>query len=386
MVVNQIYSFLNTIAPMMWGHDYVDTIDTTGLIDYGNHVLSSSTDIDKFCGALVDRIGKTVIRNLDLDINYPNLMVNDFTFGATLQKISVDPLEASAAGRWDIADVSFVPTLFKIDIPTVHQELFSGIDTWNVDVTIPDKILRTAFTSAEAMGAFIDAIMSAMRDTMVLHINYMNRIAVNTAIAKKINEGDNVIHLLTDYGDATLTPDTALQTPAFLKYMWKQMVDYINYLSEPSVGFNANGRVRATRRDNMHVFLNSQVENAYKAYLESDTFNMEEIRLPLFQRVISWQGAYGNTTPGVTNALPDFQSATTIDNTIDNTTTPATTVTQDYVIAAFFDRQAVFTTIKDLRTSTDRNNRDEYTNFSEKADIGYCVDTDNENGIVFVLD
>ena len=74
MVVNQVYSFLNTIAPMMWGHDYVDTIDTTGLIDYGNHVLNSATDIDKFCSALVDRIGKTVIRNLDLDINYPNLI------------------------------------------------------------------------------------------------------------------------------------------------------------------------------------------------------------------------------------------------------------------------------------------------------------------------
>lgn len=371
---------------MMWGHDYVDTIDTTGLIDYGNHVLNSATDIDKFCSALVDRIGKTVIRNLDLDINYPNLMVNDFTFGATLQKISVDPLEASAAARWDIANPNFTPTLFKIDIPTVHQELFSGVDTWNVDVTIPDRILRTAFTSAEAMGSFIDAIMSAMRDTMVLHINYMNRVALNTAIAKKISEGDNVIHLLTDFGDQTLTANTALQTPAFLKYMWKTMVAYIDYMSEPCVAFNANGRVRATRRDNMHIFLNNQVEAAYKAYLESDTFNMEEIKLPLYQRVISWQGAFGDTTPGTTNALPDFASATTIDNTIDSTTTPATTVTQNYVIAAFFDRQAVFTTIKDLRTSTDRNNRDEYTNFSEKADIGYCVDTDNENGLVFVLD
>lgn len=382
MTVNQVYSFINTITPMFSGRDSVDVIDTTGLIDYGNHVMSSATDLDKFVGALVDRIGKTIIRNLDLDINYPNLLVNDFTFGATLQKISVDPMEASEAARWNIADPQFVPTLFKVDIPTVHQELFSGIDTWNIDVTIPDKILRTAFQSAEAMGAFLDAIITAMHDSMVLQINYMNRIAVNTAIANKINDGDNVIHLLTDYGDATLTPDTALKTPAFLKYMWKQMIDYIAFLAEPTQLFNSNHRMRATTRDNMHVFLINQVENAYKAYLESDTFNMEEIKLPMFQRVLSWQGIVGDDGQGNVNKLPDFQSCTTINNTI----AQGTTINTDYVIAAFFDRQAVFTTIKDLRTSTDRNNRDEYTNYTEKADIGYCVDTDNENGIVFVLD
>lgn len=382
MTVNQVYQFINTISPQMLGSDSVKVIDTRGLVDYGNHVMSSATDLDKFVGALVDRIGKTIIRTLDLDINYPNLLVNDFTFGATLQKISVDPMEASAAGRWDIADPQFTPTLFKVDIPTVHQELFSGIDTWNVDVTIPDKIMRTAFQSAEAMGAFLDAIITAMHDSMVLQINYMNRIALNTAIANKIHDGDNAIHLLTEYGDSTLTAETAIKNEGFLKFMWSRMMELMDYMSEPTTKFNANHRVRSTKRDNMHVFLISQIEHAYKAYLTNDSYHWEQIALPLYQKVLSWQGTTGDDGQGNVNALPDFAASSTINNTIAD----STTVSADYVIAAFFDRQAVFTTIKDLRTSTDRNNRDEYTNYSEKADIGYCVDTDNENGVVFILD
>ena len=391
MKVTQVYEFLNDVSRQFQGSDCVRAIDTVGLQALGDTVLSSASDTDKFLGVLVDRIGKTIVRTLDLDINYPNLMMENFEFGAVLQKISVDPMDATEAARWDIAGDEFSPTLFKVDIPSARQTLFDGIQTWNVDVTIPDKLLRTAFTSAEKMGSFLDAIISAMRDSMTLKINYVNRITLNTAIAIKVGEDKNVHHLLTEYGDVSLTdPEEAMRTPAFLKFMWKTMMDEIDYMGEPTTLYNYDGCVRATRRDNMHIFLNSQVETAYKAYLESDTFNMEEIKLPLYQKVLSWQGFVGQHNEGtsedpewVKNTMPDFQSATTICNEYN---TEVGTINKDYIIGAFFDRMALGTTIYDVRTSTDRNNRDEYTNYTSKCDIGQFIDTDHENGVIFMLD
>ena len=82
MKVNQIYTLVNSIAKQMWGEDAITATDLTGLISMGKAVISSTTDRDCFLNVLVDRIGKTVIRTLDLELDFPNLLVNDFEWVA----------------------------------------------------------------------------------------------------------------------------------------------------------------------------------------------------------------------------------------------------------------------------------------------------------------
>ena len=127
MKVTQVYSLMNDIAQQAWGEDAIAVQDLTGLISLGNKTLSSSTDIDNFLKVLVDRIGRTVIRNLDLEINYPNIVRDGFEFGAVLQKISVQPLGAEAATQWDVGSAGYTPDQFRIRKANVVQSLFSDV-------------------------------------------------------------------------------------------------------------------------------------------------------------------------------------------------------------------------------------------------------------------
>lgn len=385
MKVTQVYSLMNDIAQQAWGEDAIAVQDLTGLISLGNKTLSSSTDIDNFLKVLVDRIGRTVIRNLDLEINYPNIVRDGFEFGAVLQKISVQPLGAEAATQWDVGSAGYTPDQFRIRKANVVQSLFSDVNTWMFMVTVPDVQFKSAFTSAEAMGAFIEAIINSLTESMTMSLNNANITCVNNFIGEKIHAGNNLVHLLTEYNAIAPTPITAanaIYDKGFLRFMGKRISDYIRYLNEPSVRFNEDNLVRRTARDNMHVFLIDEVASAFSTYLESDTFNYQLLdRLPLYQPVTAWQSAFADDGQGAPEAMPDFATATTINIK----TTSGDAVNQNYVVCCLADREALGTTIYDLNTATDRNNMDRYTNYSESATIGYFNDL-SENGIVFVID
>ena len=60
MKVNQIYSLLNDINKEMWGETALKVNNLAGIISMGETIVGDGTDTDKFLGALVDRIGKTI--------------------------------------------------------------------------------------------------------------------------------------------------------------------------------------------------------------------------------------------------------------------------------------------------------------------------------------
>ena len=152
MKINQIYTLINSVARQMWGADAITVTDLTGLISMGKSVINSSTDRDLFLNTLVDRIGKTVIRTLDLELDFPNLMVNDFEWGAIIQKINVQPVMAKANKSVQITEEGFTPNQFDVDVVEVSQTFFTDADTWEFDYTIPDKLLNSAFTSEAGLA------------------------------------------------------------------------------------------------------------------------------------------------------------------------------------------------------------------------------------------
>ena len=178
MNVNQIYSVLNQINAEMYGDSAFEVVDLAGFVSLGDTVLANVQSKDKFLNTLYDRIAKTVIRNLDLEIEYPSIMRDTIEYGAIIQKLSVNPRDAKTrvdwvVGGYDAGDVA--SAMFSIDKPTVRQKFFSGINAWEIDTTIPDNLFKTAFTSPESMGAFITAIMQATEDSVIMSINNTNR-------------------------------------------------------------------------------------------------------------------------------------------------------------------------------------------------------------------
>ena len=92
--INNIQDFVNSVTKQAYGETAVTATDLTGLISLGNTVLSSTDSVDKYTGALVDRIGKTIISNRKYNSPENGILMDAFSFGAIMQKIYVAPLDA----------------------------------------------------------------------------------------------------------------------------------------------------------------------------------------------------------------------------------------------------------------------------------------------------
>lgn len=384
MNVNQIYSLLNDINKQMFGEDAIDVHDLSGIISLGTNVIGNAFGTDKFLNTLVDRIGKTVIRTLDLELEFPSLFMNEFEFGAVLMKISTQPFASLENAAWNVGDMGFTPTFADVVKPTITVKYFTDAVTWKYQVTIPDDMLSTAFTSEGQMSNFITAIISAMTDSMTMSINNMSRTAINNFMAEKIKLQQNAINLLDEYltifPSATVDQTTALHDKEFVKFASAYIKKYIKYLEEPSVLYNVDGNVRVTDRDNMHILMLTDFASALDIYL-SDTFHDDLVRLPGFTEVSHWQANKGATT------INDFETNSSIK------VTPAseagqlspTDVEQSGIICLLADRQAIAVGLNKRHSGSWYNSIDQYENISSSATISYYNDL-GENGVIFYIE
>lgn len=377
MNVNQVYGIVNSIVSQMNGTTALAVTDFTGLISTGKSIISSDTEKDKFLNVLADRIGKTVIRTLDMSAEFPKLLMEDFEFGAILQKINVRLFPAKRNTSWDIGANNYTPDQFAINKPTVTQTFFTDADTWSYDVTIPDTMLKTAFTSAEAMASFLTGIMDALEKSMTEGINAMSHVCITNFIGEKIHANNAVVNLLAEYeaktGDTTLTATTCKYNERFLKFASMLIDNYIGYLEKPKTIFNTVGEKRATFRDNMHVMLLNDFVNASKVFMSASTWHNDLVALPNYVGVDCWM-ACSDGTDGVVDA----------NDAINITTTSGDTVEQAGIVGLLADRQAIAVGLSDKYTATDRNNHDRYTNYTSGATMQYINDL-SENGVVFII-
>lgn len=388
MNVKQIYSVLNQINKEMYGDSAFEVINLSDFVSLGDSVLANVQSRDKFINTLYDRIAKTVIRNLDLELEYPSIMRDTIDYGAIIQKLSVNPRDAKTRVDWNVGtmDASDVASaMFSIDKPSVRQKFFSGINAWEIDTTIPDNLFKTAFTSPENMGAFMSAIMQATEDSVIMSINNTNRFAVNNFIGEKIHSGQNVIHLITEYGDATLDSiDKAIVDKGFLRFASKKIADVIRYMNVPTALYNEEGAIRRTARDNMHVILNGDFASATKTYLESDTFHNELVSLPFYTETACWQ-ALGSTADSETSRSYTAPNLSYTSGLAIKIASDGTEVSKAGIIGVIADREAIATTVFERETTADRLNRMSLTQRTDKVNIGYLNDL-SENGCVFVMD
>lgn len=388
MVVNQIYGLVNNVNEQLWGEDVLAVHDLRGLIALGDTVFSSNDNRDLYLGALFDRVGKTILRNLDLEVEFPAFMRNEFEWGSLLQKINIMPNSAQSSESWNISDANFTPNQFKIDKPTVVSRLFSGINTWEYDVTIPDVLFKSAFTSAEAFGAFIDGIMSALSDSLTLAINNMAHMSLVNLVAEKANANNACFDVLALYNDTLTTPISraqALVDKEFWRFFGMFVRNQIKYMEQPSKLFNigtgnSDPFLRVTARDNMHVLASADAMSYMSSYLYAQDFNYRFDEMPLYKEWVSLQA---QTITGATTN-PSFESNTSINVKPSSGGENATAVEMSGIAVILADRQAIGTFYEDFYTATDRNNRNRYTNYTSQANVGYFNDLSENVCVIYI--
>ena len=374
--VIQIYSIMNDVGKQTLGEKAVTVVDTQSFTSLGEKVLKSDTDTENFLNKLTDRIAKTVyaVRNY-LGIN-KNLMREPFDYGVIVQKIHVEMPEAKENNAWKIGEQGYTPTYAPVIKPTVSQKLFNKLSTWEIDVTIPDFMLKTAFLNESSMATFIDAIFTAMNNAMVMCVdNNANLIRANF-IGNKIHSAEptQAINLLKDYNtltNANLTVASCLRDVDFLKWATMQISLWTKRMRVMSKLFNEDKNSKFTSEEYLVLDVLQDFASSTATFLQSDTYHKELVALPMYNEVPYWQGS------GETFAFADTSK---ISVKIDGTTE----VTQGGIIAVAYDYNAIGTTINEPRSTTERNNKDEYTNYYNKATIG-CFNDLGENGIVFYI-
>lgn len=382
--VNQLYAVLNSVAAQALGSAAVAVTDTRSMVALGDAVLSSGDNKDAFVGVLMDRIGRTIVsmRAYNPDGIDP-LIKKPFEYGCVLQKIYVDLEDANANNEWNIGDSDhYTPSFAPVFKPDVRQKLFNGINTWEYDWTVPDNILKTAFISEENMSAFFAAQAMAMDNSLKLSLENAGNMVRATGAAYHIeNAGATAINLLAEYltihQSSTLTADTCLFDKDFLRYAAMRILNVTKYMRRMSRIWNLEGFARHTEKDLAIVTLLQDFDAAETMYLQSDTFHDELVALEGYNVVPYWQGA------GTSSTAYTFDELSAIKVKIKDGAS-SKDVSQTGVVAIVHDVEALGTTLYEIEQSTQRNNKDRYTDYFTHANIGYFFDP-SENMVVFYI-
>lgn len=377
--VTQLYTVLNAVAAQALGTAAVTVTDTTSMVALGDAVLSSATNKDAFVNVLMDRIGRTIVsmRAYEVAENNP-LIRKPFDYGCVLQKIYVDLEDANPNNEWNIGSNEYVPSYAPVYKPDVRQKLFDRISSWEYDWTVPDNILRTAFISAQDMQAFISAQAQAMDTSLKKSLENAGNLVRATGAAYHIeNNGATAINLLAEFNGDSANPllaADALQNENFLKYAALRISNVVKYMRYLSRVWNLEAYARHTDSDYAVLTLLQDFDSAETMNLQSGVFHDELVKLPNYNVVPYWQGA------GTSYAFSDTSKIAV--KIKDGAGTKD--VVQTGVLAIVHDVEALGTTVYEIEQSTERNNKDRYTDYFAHANIGYFFDP-SENMVVFYI-
>lgn len=346
MDTNQIYTIVNEVNAEAFGSEAIDVIDAQGLISLGDTVLSSTGNTEAFLNTLVQRIGRTIISFRQYRNKLADMVVNDFEYGAILQKIRVHLTDAETDPAYALTDGQSVDP-WTINKPDVEQKLFVTRTPYMFHVTIARKQLKEAFLSESAMGAFIGAVFGQVRNSIEVSLENLGRLCIANMMAEFTpftpEAGDDTpattlnheVALCTLYntargyhgvipgeGGAADTPasagyveaDTCLFDEDFLRFAVKTMKSYSDNFTDMSTLYNDGEIETFTPREDQRLKVLSSFERALETVVQYSAFNEEMVRLNAFATLNFWQSAQTADTVKVERASDGV--AVTIQNVV----------------------------------------------------------------------
>lgn len=324
MNTEQIYSLVNDVADQALGETAIAAVDTQGLISLGNTVLSTATYTEGFLNTLAMRIGKTIISERMYRNKLGDMVLNDFEYGAILQKISMHLVDAQEDPSADLVNGGSVDP-WKIYKPDVEQKLFVTRTPYMFPITIQRRWLKEAFLSESAMGSFLSMVFSRIRDSIEFSLENLGRICLANFAA----ETTNVIPLVTNYNaetGKTLTAATCKHDTAFMAYAVGQFNHYSDLLTDMSTQWNDGSIERHTPKEDQRFKIISDFNRRLETVVQYAAFH---------DRFVTPTGdGYYNPLNFWQNEQSPYQVK--IDRASDGTS-----ITINNVVAMIYDRDAL---------------------------------------------
>lgn len=389
MIITQLTNVLNGtlsttgIIDQVTGEAAVANEDLSNIVDVGKAVLNytgqSNENYDSFMRNLIDQVGKVVIVNRTYVSQAPNILKDSWEYGSILQKVRVTVPEVRDNATWDLFNYpkqnEAYPDPFELSKPGATAKFYNSKNTYEIPITLTDYQLKEAFQSASQFGSFIAAIENRIRMKQTLCNDGLIMATIDNLIGLTLSgNGGKVVNLLTLYNGAsgTLTAAEALTNKEFLRFASATIAKYKKYVAQASAKYNAGNYITFTPADRLKFVTNTEFAKALDAYLYSDTFNEEFVKLDGYSEVPFWQGS--GTADG---------DRLTVDVSVDVNGT-ATAVKNTGVLAVMFDDEAAAVCNENYRTTSIYNPRGEYTNYFYKYDAMFMNDVE-ENCVVFTI-
>lgn len=377
MKVTQIKDLVNNSLKEVNGSSVLLKEDLSNVVDIGKELLNND-DIDNFVKKLVDRVGKTVFNDRVYQGSAPSVLMDAWEYGSVVEKIDSDLPNVEENDSWKLEDgKSYDQDIFYQ--PKVSAKFFNSKVTFDIPMSFTKMQVESAFSSATELNSFLSMLMTKTQNAMTVHLDGLIMKTINNFTANVINakKGMQVVNLLDMYNKTAqtkVTVDNALTSPDFIKFANLMINTYRDRLTKMSTLFNEAGLNKFTPVDNQHLVILSDLASASKVYLESDTYNQDNVKITNYDTVPYWQGS-GTTY--------NFKDTSKIDVAIkDGAQTKE--VVQSGILGVLFDASALGVSCQNPRTTTAVNARAEfYTNFN-KYDAMYYNDL-NENFVVFMI-
>ena len=393
MDVTQVATLVNSVNNEIIGASALLEEDLSNVVSVGKAVFDS-TSYDKYVSALVDHIGKVIFVDRKYAGELGSLYRDNWEYGAVMEKVYVtDYPTAIENDSFKLTNgTDYSPNVYTSS--SVAAKFYNKKTTFEVDLSVCDIQVRSAFDNATQLNAFISMLMNAVDTAINIRLEGLAERVVNTLAANVIYDdipdldpaktGVKAINLLKLYNDQfdpngndPLTVDEALYTPEFIRFASLTIAKTIDRLRKPSTLFNCGGLVRHTPKDMQHLILLSDFKRCADAYLQSDTYNQEYTALPLSDSVPYWQGSG-------TDYSFDNISKIHLDIVDPSDDTKTVEVEWGGVLGVAFDHWAGGITNDKRRVTSNYNAKAEFTNMFYKQDANYFVDL-NENAVVFFI-
>lgn len=372
---NQIYALVNRVATEAIGGTAITVADTESLVALGNQIFSTDTNVDAFYKKLPDVIGRVWVKYLNITRDTRGIQRNPVDFGIILEKISTYRVaEAVENESWLEEPNPYASEKMK-DNTNIVVDLYSKISGYSIDKVIYDTQLRTAFSSAERMGAFVELIFADMRNGMTKALNNIDKLVESTAISQSLTS-TQLTHrnLLKEYNTLTnegLTVANARRNKDFILWCVKTIKETLARTKELNTLYNVAGAERILDDSTIRMHVLSDFASDMMIYAQSSTYHKELVELYGYSEVTSWQGL---------GAVANFNEVSKI--AIENGDN--INIEQSGVIAHLYHEDRMGSMIDHIRTKSQYIPTAERTLYSHKADIGYFVSPD-EIGIVFYI-
>lgn len=384
MQVSQIFEIVNDALKQTDGKLPLLQEDLSNIIDVGNSIFNANS-FDNYVKKLVDRIGKVVFVIRPYSGLAPSIYMDSVIWGSVTQKISSAVPEAVENESYELVNgATYDPN--QVNLPDVYVKFFSKYVTFEVDRTITEKQLRSAFTGVAELDGFISMIFNEISKAFTIAIDNLIMRTINSAIAdtlyKDYNSGTeftgashtravNLLYLYNQRYSTTLTAAQAVTTPEFIRFASYYMALYSDRLSRVSTLFNVGETQKFTPKEEQHFILLSEFARSADVFLQSDVYHNELTAITKYEVVPYWQGSGADYAFDSTSAI----------NVISGS---GNTVTASGILGVMFDRYALGVTNIEQWVNTQYNAKADFINYFYKYKAGYFNDL-NENFIVFFV-